>query len=136
MSSSNNSADGVVDVVKRTIEDIRDMSDMQQIFVGGATGLATGYLLSRVGKLAAFAIGSGVLALQVAQHLGYIEVRWGKRSRIEDLKKKAIQVAEETGVIRTTSKTEKLSGDVKRFVKQNVTFAVSFGGGFLIGFSF
>lgn len=132
----NNSSDNVSDVVKRTLDDIRGMSAMNQIFVGGTAGLATGYILSRVGKLAAFVLGSGVIALQVAQHMGYIEIRWTKKSKIEELKKKAIQAAEESGVIRSQSKGEKMASDVKKFFKQNMTFAVSFGGGILIGFSF
>lgn len=131
-----NSSDNVSDVVKRTMEDIRGMSSLNQILVGGTAGLATGYILSRVGKLAAFVIGSGVIALQVAQHMGYIEVRWAKKSKIDELKKKAIKAAEESGVIQKQSKVEKIALDAKKFFKENVTFAVSFGGGVLIGFSF
>ena len=131
-----NNNDAVKDAVKRTLEDIHGMSSLQQTFVGGTAGLATGYILARVGKLAAFVLGSGVIALQVAQHLGYIEVRWTKKSKIDELKKKAIQVAEEAGVIQSQSKLEKLTVDTKKFFKKNATFAVSFGGGLLIGFSF
>lgn len=134
MSNSNN--ENVADVVKRTLDDIRGMSALNQTLVGGTAGLATGYILSRVGKMAAFVLGSGVIALQVAQHMGYIEVRWSKKSKLEDIKKKAIQAAEESGIIKSQSKMEKLALDTKKFFKQNVTFAVSFGGGFLIGVSF
>lgn len=129
-------SDNISDTIKRTFEDIRGMSALQQTLVGGTAGLATGYILSRVGKLAAFVLGSGVIALQVAQHMGYIEVRWTKKSKIDDLKKKAIKAAEEAGVIQSQSKMEKLALDTKKFFKNNVTFAVSFGGGLLIGFSF
>lgn len=132
----NNTSDSASDIVKRTLDDIREMSALNQILVGGTTGLATGYILSRVGKMAAFVLGSGVIALQVAQHMGYIEVRWAKKSKIEELKKKALQAAEDTGMIKSQSKVEKLVLDTKKFFKQNVTFAVSFGGGVLIGFSF
>jgi FUN14 domain-containing protein 1 len=132
--TSNN--ENVADVVKRTLDDIKDMSTMQQILVGGTAGLVTGYVLSRVGKLAAFTLGSGVIALQVAQQLGYIEVKWGKRSRIEELKRKALDAAGEVGLTKNDSKVDKVTRDVKKFFQKNITFGVSFGGGVLIGFSF
>lgn len=136
MNKKGNNDENIADIVNRTLDDIRNMSSLQQILVGGTAGLATGYVLSRVGKLAAFTLGSGVIALQVAQHMGYIEVRWNKKSKLEEFKKQAIKAAEETGIIKSQSKIDKLVVDTKKFFQNNITFAVSFGGGILIGFSF
>ena len=134
MSSSSNS---IGEFIRNTLDDIKDMSTLNQIVVGGASGLATGYVLSRVGKLAAFTIGSTLITLQVAQHLGYIEVSWGKKkSKFDELKKKALKVAEENGLTNRDDKLNTAVGEVKSFFQNNVTFALSFGGGALIGFSF
>ena len=135
MSSSTN---GVSDFVKRTLNDIKEMSTLNQILVGGTAGLTTGYIFSRVGKLAAFTIGSGVLLLQVAQHMGYIEVKWKKNSKLDDLKKKAIKAAEEAGLTNgaKNGKLEQSLQEVKYFLQDNFTFGISFAGGALIGFSF
>lgn len=98
--------------------------------------MTTGYVLSRVGKLAAFTVGSSVILLQVAQHLGYIEIKWGKNSKIDDLKKKAIKAAEEVGIpVKQTTKAEKILKKVKSFMQENVSFGASYCGGVLVGFS-
>jgi uncharacterized membrane protein (Fun14 family) len=96
MSSENNN--GIIEFINRTMNDIKEMSAMNQVVIGGTAGLASGYVFSRVGKMAAFTIGSGVLALQVAQHCGYIEIKWGKKSKFDQFKKKALQAAEEVGL--------------------------------------
>ena len=132
------SNNGAADFIKRTFEDIQGMSSLNQIIVGGSLGLATGYVFSRVGKLAAFTLGTSVLALQVAQHLGYIEVKFTKKSKIDQLKKKALKTAEEIGLTDNSAKNGKLEAGlnhVKTFMQNNLTFGVSFGGGVLIGFS-
>ena len=137
MSSSSSSSNGIADFVKNTLNDLQDMSTVNQIVIGGTSGLVTGYVLSRVGKLAAFTIGSTLITLQVAQHLGYIEIRWGKKkSQLEKLKKKALKAAEESGLTNKNDKTEQALTQVKSFFKNNLTFALSFTGGALVGFSF
>lgn len=138
MTTSNNS-NSVVDFIKDSLKDINEMSTLNQILIGGSTGLATGYVLSRVGKLAAFTIGSSVIVLQVAQQMGYIEIKWGKKSsKLQDLKKKAIQAVEETGINTgmRNDKTDRVFKEVKKFFQKNLTFGASFGGGVLVGFSF
>lgn len=137
-SSSTPSAQSVSEFIRNSLNDIQGMSSVSQIGIGGTAGLVTGYVLSRVGKMAAFTVGTTVLGLQVAQHLGYIEVRWGKKkSQLEQLKKKAIKAAEESGL--TGSKNDRAEHavkEVKSFFQNNLTFALSFSGGVLIGFSF
>ena len=135
MSSDNN---GISDFFNRTLNDIRDMPAMNQVLVGGTAGLASGYVFSRVGKMAAFTIGSGVLVLQLAQHCGYIEIKWGKKSKIDQMKKKVLKAAEEVGITTNgspNSKMEKIADEVKTFFQNNITLGVSFGAGLLIGIS-
>jgi FUN14 domain-containing protein 1 len=133
------SINSVGDFIRNTLNDIQEMSTLNQIIVGGTSGLVTGYVLSRVGKLAAFTIGSSLITLQVAQQMGYIEIRWGKKkSKLDELKKKALKSADELGLIgnNKNDKAEKAVSEVKSFFQNNITFGVSFGGGILIGFSF
>ena len=135
MSSDNN---GISDFFNRTLNDIKDMPAMNQVLVGGTAGLASGYVFSRVGKMAAFTIGSGVLVLQLAQHCGYIEIKWGKKSKIDQMKKKVLKAAEEVGITTNgspNSKMEKIADEVKTFFQNNITLGVSFGAGLLVGIS-
>ena len=131
------SSGGVSDFLKKTLNDIKEMPTLNQVIIGGTAGVTTGYVLSKVGKIAAFTVGSSVIVLQLAQHLGYIEIKWGKKkSKLDDLKKKAIKAAEEAGLTNDTNRRDKYIDQIKSFVQENVTFAASFGGGVLVGISF
>lgn len=45
----------------------------------------TGYLMMKVGKVAAVAVGGGIIILQIANHNGYIKVNWDRIYRnVED----------------------------------------------------
>jgi uncharacterized membrane protein (Fun14 family) len=135
--SSSRDNNSLVDYLRNTLDDVREMSKLNQVIVGSVAGLATGYVFSKVSKMAAFTIGTGVIGLQIAQHSGYIEIKWGKKSnKLDDIKKKAIKAAEEAGITKQNSKAEKVALQMKSFLQENITFGVSFGGGFLIGFSF
>lgn len=58
----------------------------------------------------------------------------GKRSRIEELKKKAIKAAEEVGLpIENKSKMEKYLIEIKEFLQENISFGASYFGGVLVG---
>lgn len=48
----------------------------------------TGMLTMKVGKVAAFAVGGGIIILQIAAHQGYIKVNWDK------IQKKAEKIAD------------------------------------------
>lgn len=133
------SSSSASEFVKNSLDDIKKMSTLNQVFVGGSAGLATGYVMSKVGRLAAFTVGSSLIMLQLAQHFGYIEIKWGKKSsKIKDLKKKAIKAAEESGLLDSDTQNQKLErmyGNFKKFMQENFTFGVSFGGGVLVGIS-
>ena len=137
MSSKKNNG-SVLDFIRNTLDDLKDISQVQSIVIGSTSGIVTGYFLNKVGRLAAFSVGSSVIVLQIAQHLGYIEVRLGKKpSSIDEIKKKAIKAAEEltNSKIEEKTKVEKVVIQVKSFLQNNVTFGISYIGGTLIGFS-
>ena len=120
--------------LKKAMNEVQEMSTTTQILVGGTAGLATGYIFSKLGKLAAISVGTAVILLQVAHHTGYIEVKLGKKSKIDDLKQKALKAAEDVGL--TTNKNSQLENfgrQLKSFLQKNATFGISFGGGALIG---
>ena len=60
----------------------------------------------------------------------------GKRSKIDQLKKKALQAAEEAGLpIKDQSKAEIILKEVKTFLQENISFGASYCGGVLVGIS-
>lgn len=136
--ASESSPSGSKDILKKMLDDVKEMSALNQVLVGGTAGLTTGYIMSRVGKIAAFTVGTSIIALQVAQSSGYIEIKFGKKSKIDDLKRKAIKAAEEAGLTKPEKKTkvEKFVADAKHFLENNLTFGASFIGGLMMGFSF
>lgn len=48
----------------------------EQLTFGGVTGFATGYALSRLGRLALLAVGIQILSLQAMAHRGWVSVHW------------------------------------------------------------
>jgi uncharacterized membrane protein (Fun14 family) len=48
----------------------------EQLGVGGLLGLSAGYAARRLGRAAAFAVGSEVLLLQYLAHRGWVTVHW------------------------------------------------------------
>lgn len=65
----------------------------------------TGYLMMKVGKMAAVALGGGIILLQVANHNGFIKVNWDR------LYKKANEVGDQLETT-ATSKGPKLMDKV------------------------
>jgi len=41
----------------------------------------TGFVMMKLGKAAAFTLGSGILALQLANSSGYVKINWDKLTR-------------------------------------------------------
>ena len=113
------------------------MDSVHQVVAGGVAGVIAGYATQKLGKMAAFTIGSTVIMLQVAQSSGYVDIRFGKQSKIDSLKKKALKAADAVGLTEpdTQTQVQRALGEVKKFMKNNVTFGASFFGGVLIGFS-
>ena len=68
----------------------------------------TGFVTMKVGKIAAFAVGGGIIMLQIAAHQGYIKVNWDK------IQKKAEKISDKV--------EEKVTGEGPKFMdKARVT---------------
>ena len=98
----------------------------KQIGIGAACGWVSGYVMMKVGKAAATAVGGSLILLQIAHYKGYITVDWNRvandTSSFSDRMKDKLK-------LRTRTTGEK----VLDFAKKNVYLAGGFTGGFFIG---
>ncbi|XP_055590284.1 FUN14 domain-containing protein 1 [Uranotaenia lowii] len=62
----------------RFVGDVSKKSATKQILIGAGSGWATGYITMKVGKMAAIAVGGGIILLQIANQQGYIQIDWNK----------------------------------------------------------
>lgn len=113
-------------IIDKVVKDVGKASATKQLIIGCTSGWLTGYLMMKVGKAAAVALGGGIILLQVANHNGYIKVDWDK------LSKKADQIGDKVEAS-SSSKGPKLLDKVKRFAQENTYMAAGYAGGFLIG---
>uniref|UniRef100_A0A1B6KJ32 FUN14 domain-containing protein n=1 Tax=Graphocephala atropunctata TaxID=36148 RepID=A0A1B6KJ32_9HEMI len=65
-------------LIDKVIGDVGKTSATQQLILGTASGWLTGYLMMKVGKVAAVAVGGGIILLQIANHKGYVKVNWDR----------------------------------------------------------
>ncbi|XP_063218806.1 FUN14 domain-containing protein 1A [Bacillus rossius redtenbacheri] len=93
----------------KIFSDVSKKSAVSQIVIGTAAGWLTGFVTVRVGKVAALALGGGVVLLQLAHHQGYVRVNWDKLYRQVD--KLADKVEKEA-----TGQGPKLMDKVERYV--------------------
>lgn len=68
----------------KILGDVSKKSATNQIVLGAASGWVTGYVTMKVGKVAAIALGGGIILLQVANQQGYINVNWSKITKKVD----------------------------------------------------
>ena len=98
----------------------------KQIGIGTGCGWVSGYLMMKVGKAAATAVGGSLILLQIAHYKGYITVDWNRMvedsSSISDRIKNKLK-------IQTKSTGEKMLD----FAKKNIYLAGGFTGGFFLG---
>lgn len=71
-------------MLERILGDISKKSASKQIVIGATSGWVTGYVTFKVGKLAAFAVGSTIILLQVANEHGLIKIDWSKVNKRVD----------------------------------------------------
>ncbi|RZF39243.1 hypothetical protein LSTR_LSTR010337 [Laodelphax striatellus] len=103
-------AQGIIDKV---VKDVGKSSATRQLIIGSASGWVTGYLMMKVGKVAAVAIGGGIILLQVANHNGYVNINWDK------IFKQAEKVSDKIES-KTTAKGPNLFDKVERFVDRKL----------------
>ncbi|XP_078612977.1 FUN14 domain-containing protein 1-like [Branchiostoma floridae x Branchiostoma japonicum] len=110
-------------------KDLSAKSVGTQIAVGGVSGWCAGYLFSKVGKLAATAVGGGFLLLQIANHAGYVKINWKRVEKdMEKYKKEIGKQAE-----KAYPDVAQILQQAKTFMQENMVVAGGFAGGFLIG---
>lgn len=99
----------------------------KQIAVGSFSGWCSGYLVGRIGKAAALAVGGSLIILQVAHYQGLIRIDWNKVKRgVESTQRKFGQRVNSTNV-------STVMNAIVQFGRSHVFLAGSFGAGFLIG---
>ncbi|XP_076013384.1 FUN14 domain-containing protein 1 [Genypterus blacodes] len=100
-----------------------------QLAIGGASGWCAGYLFQKVGKVAATAVGGGLLLLQIANNTGYIQVDWKRVEKDVDKAKRQLKKTTNQADKEITTLFEKSTV----FVKKNIVVTSGFVGGFLLG---
>ncbi|XP_046973685.1 FUN14 domain-containing protein 1-like [Vanessa cardui] len=86
----------------------------KELILGTFGGWIAGVGVAKVGKIAAFGLGGGIILLHFATEIGYINVNWER-------------VSEGVGYC------QDLIDKLLRFVKKNGCFSVGFIGGFFFG---
>ncbi|XP_051162855.1 FUN14 domain-containing protein 1 isoform X1 [Leptopilina boulardi] len=100
-------------VIEKLLGDVSKTSATKQIIIGTTSGWMTGFLTMKVGKVAAFALGGGIIILQVAAHQGYIKINWDK------VQKKAEKISDKVGE-KVTGEGPKMLDKMERFVDQKL----------------
>ncbi|XP_055837719.1 FUN14 domain-containing protein 1 isoform X2 [Episyrphus balteatus] len=106
--------------------DISSRSAYSQLFIGVASGWATGYATGKIGKIAAFAIGGGIIVMEIAHQEGYIKVDWSKVTKKID---KVTDKVEEA----VTGHERSWADKGKELVRNNSKFVIAFVGGAFLG---
>jgi FUN14 domain-containing protein 1 len=109
--------------VRRFFRDVTKASVAQQVAIGAVGGWCSGFMFRKVGKVAALAIGGGILIIQVASHQGYLKINWSKIDRSVDAVQR--EIARQDPSYWTNS--------IETFLRNNVFLAGAYAGGFLIG---
>merc|ERR1712004_459377 len=111
---------------KGWVKEVSKAPAPKQIGIGAACGWISGYVMMKVGKAAATAVGGSLILLQIAHYKGYVTADWNRITN--DSSSFSDQVKDKLR-IRTKSTGEKFMD----FAKKNVYLAGGFTGGFFIG---
>jgi len=126
--SINDDEDGLSKQFLSVLKELQKKPHPHQLAIGGIAGWACGYIGSKVGKWAAFTIGSSFLLLQVANYNGWIKLNQSKFSR--DVEKIRRSLDKEF-----FGNSNDLPGqrEVTQFVSENAYLLGGFAAGTLIG---
>lgn len=100
-------------IIEKILGDVSKTSATKQIIIGTTSGWMTGFLTMKVGKVAAFAVGGGIIILQIAAHQGYIKINWDK------VQKKAEKITDKVEE-KITGEGPKLLDKVERYVDKKL----------------
>ncbi|XP_071574543.1 FUN14 domain-containing protein 1 isoform X2 [Temnothorax nylanderi] len=114
--------------LEKIMGDVSKSSATKQIIIGSTSGWVTGFVTMKIGKVAACAVGGGIIMLQIAAHQGYININWDKVMR------KAEKITDKVEE-RITGEGPNFMDKVGKLWRKNSFIATSFLGGFIIGLS-
>lgn len=100
-------------LIDKVIGDVGKTSATRQLIIGTTSGWITGYLMMKVGKMAAVAVGGGIILLQIANHNGYVKVNWDKITKKVDEQVDKIEAT-------TSKKGPSLVDKVERYVDRKL----------------
>lgn len=87
------------------VGDISSRSAYTQIAIGATSGWFTGFATMKIGKFAAFAIGGGIILMEIAHQEGFIEIDWskitGKIDKVTDKVETAVTGQEKNWIEKT-----------------------------------
>ncbi|XP_064614902.1 FUN14 domain-containing protein 1A-like isoform X2 [Liolophura sinensis] len=112
--------------LRQIFGDVSRQSTGKQLAIGGVSGWCAGYLFSKIGKVAAAAMGTSMILLQIAQYNGYIQINWNRVER-------SVTEAKERFDRGSTRNLPAYFESVHDFLRQNMFVAGGFAGGFLLG---
>lgn len=99
--------------IEKILGDVGKKSATKQLAIGTASGWCTGFITMKVGKIAAVAVGGGIILLQIANHKGYIKINWDKVYKHVD---KVTDKVEETAI----GESPKWMQKVERYVDRKM----------------
>ncbi|KAK1132318.1 hypothetical protein K0M31_016429 [Melipona bicolor] len=100
-------------MIDKILGDVSKKSATKQIIIGTTSGWLTGFVTMKVGKVAACAVGGGIIILQIAAHQGYIKINWDK------IQKKAEKITDKVEE-KVTGEAPKLLDKVERYVDKKL----------------
>ncbi|KYN14440.1 FUN14 domain-containing protein 2 [Trachymyrmex cornetzi] len=104
--------------LEKIMGDVSKSSATKQIIIGSTSGWVTGFVTMKIGKVAACAVGGGIIMLQIAAHQGYIKINWDK------IMSKAEKITDKV--------EEKITGEGPNFMDKynflNIVFLLLFAG--------
>ncbi|KYQ54003.1 FUN14 domain-containing protein 2 [Trachymyrmex zeteki] len=98
--------------LEKIMGDVSKSSATKQIIIGTTSGWVTGFVTMKIGKVAACAVGGGIIMLQIAAHQGYIKINWDK------IMSKAEKITDKV--------EEKITGEGPNFMDKYNFFNVTF----------
>ncbi|XP_043591056.1 FUN14 domain-containing protein 2 isoform X1 [Bombus pyrosoma] len=100
-------------IIDKILGDVSKKSATKQIIIGTTSGWLTGFVTMKVGKIAACAVGGGIIILQIAAHQGYIKINWDK------IQKKAEKLSDKVEE-KVTGEGPRLMDKVERYVDRKL----------------
>ena len=111
---------------KKMLKEVSKAPAPKQIGIGAACGWVSGYVMMKVGKAAATAVGGSLILLQIAHYKGYITVDWNRMANDSSTFSERMK---DKLKLKTRTTGEKFFD----FAKKNIYLAGGFTGGFFIG---